>query len=71
MNQVIKQTATFEAATAADLFGIYTDPDKHSALHDGAETDISGREGDDFSLLNGMLTGRNLMVVPDKMIVQA
>lgn len=71
MNEAIQQTVLFEEITAAELFDIYTDPDKHSALHGGAKTSITKHEGKTFSLLNGNLTGKNLMVVPGRMIVQA
>lgn len=70
MNKAIQQRVHFKNTTAAELFDIFLDPKKHSAIHGGAETKISKKEGDSFSLLNGNLTGKNLLVVPDKMIVQ-
>ena len=71
MNKTIEQTIHFKGATAAALFEIYTDAKKHSAILGGAKTKISAREGEEFSLLNGHLNGRNLLVVPNRMIVQA
>jgi activator of HSP90 ATPase len=71
MNKAIEQTINFAGVTAAELFDIYVDPAKHAALHNGARTYISDREGDSFSLLNGNLNGRNLLVVPNRMIVQS
>lgn len=71
MNKTIEQTINFKGATASELFDIYVDPKKHSLLHNGAKTYISDIEGDNFSLLNGNLNGRNLLVVPDRMIVQS
>lgn len=70
MNESIQQTVHFKGTTAAELFNIYTNPEKHSAIHGGAETKITKEEGDTFSLMNGNLTGRNLKIVPNRMIVQ-
>jgi activator of HSP90 ATPase len=71
MNKTIEQTIDFKGVTAAELFSTYVDPKKHSLLHGGAKTRISAKEGDKFSLLNGNLNGRNLLVVPNRMIVQS
>ena len=70
-NRTIEQTIKFTGISAVDLFDIYVNPDKHSLLHGGAKAVISDKVGDSFSLLNGNLTGKNLMVVPNKMIVQS
>lgn len=40
-------------------------------MHGGAKTSITKKEAEPFSLMNGNLTGRNLMIVPDRMIVQS
>lgn len=71
MNNVIEQTVQFKDTTAAELFDIFVNPKKHSQLHDGAETKITRKEGDKFSLINGNLIGKNLVIVPDRMIVQS
>jgi activator of HSP90 ATPase len=71
MNKVIEQRVQFDATTAKELFEIFLTAKKHAAIHGGAKTKISKHEGEEFSLLNGNLTGRNLMVVPNKMIVQS
>jgi activator of HSP90 ATPase len=71
MNKVIEQTVQFDATTAKELFDIFLTAKKHAAIHGGAEAKISKREGAKFSLLNGNLKGRNLMVIPNKMIVQS
>ena len=71
MNKTIEQTIKFRGTTAAELFDIYINPEKHSILHSGAETKISGKVGESFSLLDGNLNGKNLMVVPNRMIVQS
>ena len=71
MNKAIEQKILFKGATAAELFDIFVNPQKHSAIHGGATTRISNKEGDSFSLLNGNLKGKNLLIVPNRMIVQA
>ncbi len=71
MNEAIHHHVHFNGATAADLFEIYTNSQKHSAIHGGAETTITKNEGETFSLLNGNLTGKNLKIVSGRMIVQS
>ena len=71
MNKAIEQKILFTGATAEELFDIFVNPQKHSAIHGGATTKISGKEGDSFSLLNGNLNGKNLLIVPHRMIVQS
>ena len=71
MNKAIEQKILFQGATAEELFNIFVNPKKHSAIHGGAATKISNKEGDNFSLLNGNLNGKNLLIVPNRMIVQA
>lgn len=71
MNKAIEQKILFKGATAAELFDIFLNAKKHSAIHGGAETKISKKEGDTFSLMNGNLSGKNLMIVPNRMIVQS
>ena len=71
MNKAIEQRIQFKGARAEDLFDIFLNPKKHSAIHGGAETKISKKNGEKFSLLNGNLTGRNLLIIPNRMIVQS
>lgn len=71
MNKVIEQTVQFKGTTAAELFDIFLNPKKHAQLHGGAEAKISKKEGDKFSLIDGNLNGKNLLIVPDRMIVQS
>ena len=70
MNKVIEQKILFRGTTAEELFDIFVNPQKHSEIHGGARTKISAREGERFSLINGNLKGKNLLVVPNKMLVQ-
>jgi activator of HSP90 ATPase len=71
MNKAIEQTIKISNTTAASLFDIFLDSKKHGAIHGGAKTKISSKEGETFSLLNGNLTGKNLKIVPKRMIVQS
>jgi activator of HSP90 ATPase len=71
MNKAIEQTVKFEATTPAELFDIFTDPGKHSVILGGSEVIISTKEGAKFSCFDGNVTGKNLLVVPNRMIVQS
>jgi activator of HSP90 ATPase len=70
MNKVIEQNILFKGSTAEQLFDIFMNPEKHSEIHGNAATKISSKEGESFSLINGNLTGKNLLVIPNRMIVQ-
>jgi activator of HSP90 ATPase len=65
----IVQSVIFKASPE-ELFEIYTDPKKHSAAT-GAKATVSGKAGGRFTAFDGMLAGRNLVVIPGRMIVQA
>lgn len=69
MTKPIVQSATFPASPAK-LFAIYTDSARHSAAT-GAQASVSAQAGAKFTAFDGMLEGRNLLVVPGRMIVQA
>jgi activator of HSP90 ATPase len=71
MNNAIEQKILFTGATAGELFDIFVNPKKHSAIHGGAAAKISNKEGERFSLLNGNLEGKNLLVVTGRMLVQS
>ncbi len=70
MINVIQQSVEFEKTTPEELFSILLDPRKHSEIIK-AEARISRKEGDSFSAFNGMVTGKNLAIVPHQMIVQS
>ena len=65
IHQEINFTATparlFEALTQAAAFSAFS----------GAPAEISATEGDAFSLFGGMVTGRNLELVPAQRVVQS
>lgn len=70
MNKAIQQTISFENTTPRALFDIFIDPKKHGELL-GAKVSISAKEGALFSCFDGNVTGRNLLIVPGRMIVQS
>ena len=69
MTKPIVQSVTFKASPE-ELFEIFTDSKKHSAAT-RAKASVSAKAGAKFTAFEGMLSGRNLLVVPGRMIVQA
>ena len=69
MTKPIVQSVVFPTSPAK-LFAIYTDSARHSAAT-GAKASVSAQAGATFTAFDGMLEGRNLLVVPGRMIVQA
>ncbi len=69
MTEAIQQSVNF-SASPAKLFEIYMDSKKHSAAT-GAPARISRRAGDRFTAFGRTLRGKNLVMVPPSMIVQA
>ncbi|ABF42876.1 conserved hypothetical protein [Candidatus Koribacter versatilis Ellin345] len=69
MTKAIQQSVTFPAS-ARELFETYVDSRKHTAST-GMPAKISRKVGGKFSGFGGMIGGRNLMLVPGQMIVQA
>jgi activator of HSP90 ATPase len=68
MTPVIEQSVTF-SATPAKLYGLFMDSAKHSAAT-GAPAKISGKVGGKWSAFGGMILGKNLVLIPNRMIVQ-
>jgi activator of HSP90 ATPase len=67
--KAIQQSVTFNAPPET-LYEMFMDSAKHSAAT-GGEAHISRKLGGRFTAWNGMLSGRNLLLVPNRMIVQA
>ncbi|HEV2350270.1 MAG TPA: SRPBCC domain-containing protein [Terriglobia bacterium] len=65
----IQQTVDFPA-TPEQLFEIYMDSKKHSEAT-LAKATVSRKVGGKFTAFDGMLGGRNLIVAPNQLIVQA
>jgi activator of HSP90 ATPase len=69
MTKTIQQSVRF-AATPAQLFEMYMDSKKHSAAT-GGKAKLNRKPSGAFTAWNNMLRGRNLMIVPNRMIVQS
>ena len=69
MARTIQQTARFSVPPGV-LFDIYLDSKKHSAAT-SSKASVSRKVGGKFSAFHGMLQGKNLAIVPKRMIVQA
>ena len=65
---VIKQSVRFNASPDS-LFDAYLDSRKHAAIV-GSKVSISKAVGGRFTAFNGMLLGKNLLIVPKKLVVQ-
>ena len=68
MTPIIQQTVRFRA-TPHTLFEMYLDSRKHSKST-GMKARISHKVGGRFRAFDGMLEGKNLLVLPDREIVQ-
>jgi len=69
MTKAIEQSVRFNASPA-QLFEMYMDSKKHSAATGGAAR-ISRKPGGKFTAWNRQLSGRNLLIVKNRMIVQS
>ena len=66
---IIKQSVRFNASPDS-LFDAYLDSRKHSAIV-GSKVSISKVVGGRFTAFNGMLSGKNLLIVPKKLVMQS
>lgn len=69
MSKTIVQKVLFKNTTAKTLYELYMDAKKHS-LVTGGPAKISTKEGSRYSAHGGYITGKNLQLIKDKMIVQ-
>lgn len=69
MSKVINQSVLLPGA-AKDLFHQYLDSAGHEAFT-GAPAEIEAKAGGVFKAFNGMLEGKILHLVPERLIVQA
>ena len=69
MTKTIQQSVRLPASPN-ELFETYLDSKKHSAAT-GGKARMSGKPGGTFTAWNGQLRGRNLLIVPNRLIVQA
>lgn len=68
MTPIIQQTVRFRA-TPALLFEMYVDTRKHTAST-GAPAKVSRKVGGTFKSFGGAIHGKNVLVIPEKQIVQ-
>src|SRR5208282_2733197 len=69
MSHVIRQSVNLKASLE-ELFDTFLDSKKHSAAT-GAPARISLKAGGSFTAFQGALKGKNLLIVPRRLIVQA
>jgi activator of HSP90 ATPase len=69
MPKTIVQKVVFKNVSVKDLYDLYMNAKKHSAAT-GAQAKISAKEGSSYSVHNGYITGKNLKLVKDRLIVQ-
>jgi activator of HSP90 ATPase len=67
--KTITQKVQFKASPK-ELYGIFLDSKKHS-LATGAKAAVSAKVGGPFKAWDGHLWGKNLVLVPGRMIVQS
>ncbi|WP_212003052.1 SRPBCC domain-containing protein [Chitinophaga sp. HK235] len=70
MSKTIIQDVLFKNTTPKELYDIYTDGKKHS-IATGAPAEINPTEGSSYSAHSGYITGKNLQLIPDRLIVQS
>lgn len=68
MGNVIRQTVTFKASPQ-ELFRTYLDSKRHAAVI-GDRVSINQKVGAAFTAFDGSLRGKNLLIVPNRLIVQ-
>src|SRR5215471_1941810 len=60
----------FQNTSAQVLYDLYMNAEKHSLIS-GSPVTITEKEGDAFSAHQGYITGKNLQLVKDRLIVQS
>lgn len=70
MAKTILQTVIFKNTTVSVLYNLYMDAKQHS-LVTGAPAKIQKKEGAKFSAYGDYCFGKNLQLIPDKLIVQS
>ena len=71
MPKTITQKITFKNVTPSVLYSQFLDSKHHSALTGGEPAKISAKEGSKFSVWGEYITGKNLQLIKDKLIVQS
>ena len=71
MPQTITQKVLLKGTTPDVVYTMYLTPKHHTALTGSTHADISAKQGTSFELWDGYITGKNLQLVKDRLIVQA
>jgi activator of HSP90 ATPase len=69
MSKTIVQKIVFKNTTAHVLYDLYMNAKKHSMVS-GAPAKITTKEGSKYAVHGGYITGKNLRLVKDRLIVQ-
>ena len=70
MAKTVVQKVVFKNTTPKDLYDLYMNAKKHSMIS-GAPAQITAKEGTPFSAHAGYITGQNIKLVKDQLIVQS
>jgi activator of HSP90 ATPase len=70
MAKTIVQKVVFKNTAPAAIYDAYMNAKKHTVVT-GAAADIKAKEGTSFSAHDGYITGENLKLVKDQLIVQS
>ena len=69
MARTIEQKVVFKNTTPKVLYDLYMNPDQHSNIT-GSPVEISDKTGSNFSAHGNYITGKNIHLVKDRLIVQ-
>jgi activator of HSP90 ATPase len=69
MTPAVHSGAIFQNATPAKLYELFMNSAKHTAVT-GMPAKISTKVGGKWSAFGGMILGKNLVLIPNRMIVQ-
>jgi hypothetical protein len=69
MPHVVHSGSTFQNTTPAKLYEFFMNSAKHTAAT-GMPAKISPKVGGNWSAFGGMILGKNLVLIPNRMIVQ-
>lgn len=70
MTKTITQKVVFKNTTPKALYDLYIDAKKHTEAT-GDLAKITAKEGTKFSAFSNYITGKNLQLIKDKLIVQS
>jgi activator of HSP90 ATPase len=71
MTKTITQNVVFKNAKTSVLYSMYLDSKHHKAITVGHPATISAKEGSKFTVYDGYITGKNLQLIKDELIVQS